>query len=156
VYRVIPIFVLVGLLVIMVLLLVAPAAVNDVMRWSTPPESRPGPEPRPYFAVIMIFAIGILLFHETGLHWHSNRLAHLDPLQLSLNGFGAVFLGTLGIIACFWPQAFMRAFVPALRRVPEAAIEARSKNVIEKVSKIVGAMLLLACSYIVHLIAVAK
>jgi hypothetical protein len=28
--------------------------------------------------------------------------------------------------------------------------------VIEKVSKIVGAMLLLACSYIVHLIAVAK
>jgi len=150
----ITILLFVGFLVIIVCYLIAPSKVRRAMGreviGSVSEESS-----RPYFPVVTIFALGIGLFREIGRRWQLGGLTSTDPVQFYMGGICVVFFAASGIVACFWPLPFMRRIFAPLRKVPESRIDPKSLKTITVASKVIGVILLLFSTYMIHLIVIA-
>lgn len=145
------IFILVysGILVLMISFLFAPASIRDAMLWSVPKEARPQPPRYPFFAVAMIFLLGIALFREIGSDWPAKVTGHLGVFQKYSGLFVLVLLMALGVTACFWPFRFMRMFIEQLRNVPQSSIDPKPMKIVVAVARGFGVFFLLASSYVV-------
>jgi hypothetical protein len=78
-----------------------------------------------------------------------------DALQFWLLVIGACFFGANGIWACYWPISFQRRYIPQLRRLQRSALSKETERKLAVFGKCWGIVLILLCSYLVHIIGVA-
>ena len=148
----ITIFIFVSLIALMVFLLVAPDVMNDVMRSQIDPSLRPPPPKYPHFPVIMIFLLGIGLFYQSG---RGNAAPHFGQVQFFTNVAAALVLALIGVAACYSPIRFMKAMVTPLKGVPTRQLDERAQRIVEASGRIVGALFLIASSFVTHLVVAA-
>ena len=146
----IPVLAFIAVLALMVWLLLDPSSLLGLMRSAIPPEARPAPPRYPHFPVIVIFAIGVGLFHvlrsSTSIHVPQSRGA----FELCSMVLAAAFLGANGIWACYWPISFQRVYIPQLRCVEELDLSPKAAHRLAILGKSWGVVFLLACSFVVY------
>lgn len=147
-----PVLGFVFVLALMVWLLFDPTSLQNVMQRAIPPEARSAPPRYPHFAVIVIFAAGVGLFHllGTGAAIHSPHFTGAFQFYSLL--FAAFFLGANGVWACYWPISFQRIYIPKLRHVQEVDLPAKTKRIFVICGRSWGVLLLLASAYLVHIL----
>jgi hypothetical protein len=143
----VPILILVALVLLMVIVLLFPDGFNDLMRSGIPYRIRPRQSQPNHFPVIMIFLLGIGLSYQLGL---GRTTLPPNGLVRGLGCVAGIVLAVIGLYACYRPLRFMSAFIGQLRGVPENALNHRAIQIVERSSKLLGAIFLLACGLLVH------
>ena len=136
-----------GLIVLMIILLVAPEAVNGILRSRIDARARLEEPESPHFAVIMIFLVGCAFFFEIGRGRSGPQFGRLEFLSSCT---AALFLALVGVFGCYFPIRFMRIFVARLQKIPVTSLDGRSLKKIEVCGRILGACFLLGASSITH------
>lgn len=144
-----------GVLALMIWFLLDPSSLLNLMQSSVPAEARTIPPRYPHFSVLVIFITGIGFFYmmEAGGVIHTHRPP--DRLQFWLLGIAACFFGANGVWACYWPISFMRRCIPQLGRMQGSALSEEAERTFSTFGKCLGVVLILLCSYLVHVIGVA-
>jgi hypothetical protein len=112
-------FALISSLVVglMILILLAPEATQDLMAWRVPRQFRNDPQGIGMRAVptagILIF--GFAFFHGWDQLLHISTPHLSDPFQARLALAGGLLFVALGLWGCLWPVQFIERTVPALR-----------------------------------------
>ena len=122
------------------------------MRSVIPAEARPAPPRYPHFAVIVIFATGVGFFYELGRSGVLHPLHPEDTLQFYSLVFATFFFAVNGVGACYWPIAFQRVYNPRLRDVRDVDLSPKTRRILVVFGKCWGVLLLLTCSYLVHVL----
>ena len=101
----------------------------------------------------MIFATGVGFFYELGRSGVLHPLHPADTLQFSSLVFATFFFAVNGVSACYWPIAFQRVYNPRLRHVRDVDLSPKTTRILVISGKCWGVLLLLTCSYFLHVLA---
>jgi hypothetical protein len=151
----VPILAFVCVFALMVWFLLDPSSLLNLMQSAIPSGARDLPPRYPHFAVIVIFATGIGFFYELGRSGIVHSLHPADTLQFYLLVFAAFFLAVNAVGACYWPIAFQRIYNPRLRQVNEVDLSPKTRRILEIFGRCWGVLLLISCSYLVHILSTA-
>jgi hypothetical protein len=139
------------LVALMIIVLIAPRATQDILGWRVPISARGDPE---RLGMRLVPSMGILVFGFAMFRgWDrllNGPVPHLsDPIQAKLAIVGGAFLLALGLLGCLWPVQFMERAVPALRG-KVAKLEPSSAGKAMLIGKGVGVIFLLSGVWVVH------
>ena len=136
---------------LMILVLLAPEAAQDLLRSRIPEHVRGDPH---RFGMRLVPSVAIFVFGFAMFQGWDRLLqrvpSHLsDPLQSKLAFAGGAFLLALGLCGCLWPVQLMERAVPSLRG-KIAKLDPNSARKVTLVGKVFGAMFLLGSVYIMR------
>lgn len=149
----VPILAFAFVFALMVWFLLDPSSLTNLMQSAIPAEAREVPPRYPHFAVVVIFATGVGFFYELGRSGVVHSLHPADSLQFYLLVFATFFFAVNGVSACYWPIAFQRVYNPRLRHLRDGDLSSKTTRVLVISGKCWGVLLLLTCSYFVHVLA---
>jgi len=148
----VPILAFACVFALMVWFLLDPSSLMNLMQSAIPEETRNAPPRYPHFAVVVIFGTGTGFFYELGRLGVLRPFHPADALQFYSLVVATFFFALNGVSACYWPIAFQRVYIPRLRLVREADLSPKSGRILAIFGKCWGVLLLLTCSYFVHVL----
>jgi hypothetical protein len=149
----VPLIAFAFVLALMVWFLLDPSSLTNFMQSAIPAEAREVPPRYPHFAVIVIFATGVGFFYELDRSGVLHPLHLADSLQFYSLVFATFFFAVNGVSACYWPVAFQRVYNSRLRHVSDVDLSPKTTRILIISGKCWGVLLLLTCSYFVHVLA---
>ena len=129
----------------MILVLLAPEAVENIQLRRIPKEAREDPN---RFGMRLVPTVGIFIFGFPMFYgWdrilNSPTRHILDPFEARMALAGCAFLVAVGLCGCLWPVLLMERSVPALKG-RFTALQPKDAKKVTLVGKVFGVIFLLA------------